>query len=117
MGEELTATCFGPTCSHKDPKATGCANDAKTLESVGGPQGRVLSLRYSPTCRAAWAKLEHGEVEDLIFINNDLGEQDGNEITSGTEAYTRMLNDKDTKAWASARAGGEGGFEFHTGKH
>jgi transcriptional regulator with XRE-family HTH domain len=46
-----------------DPKAAGCAADAITLQaqpvlSAAGRQLGAIHLRYSPACRAAWAKFE-----------------------------------------------------------
>lgn len=41
----------------RDPTATGCVNDARTIDSraVGG--GATIYLRYSPSCRTVWARI------------------------------------------------------------
>lgn len=48
--------CYGDYCSGKDPMATGCANDAVSVD--GTDLGwAYLSLRWSPTCKTNWARL------------------------------------------------------------
>jgi hypothetical protein len=48
------ASCYGNTCTGKDPVAMGCAGDARTIEQFTA--GFRVELRYSPRCDAAWAK-------------------------------------------------------------
>lgn len=48
--------CYGDYCSGKDPMATGCANDAVSVDGVDLGYG-YLSLRWSPTCKTNWARL------------------------------------------------------------
>ena len=54
------AGCYAASCEGKDPSALGCAADAYTVavvydDRLGYIEG--LELRYSPTCRANWARL------------------------------------------------------------
>src|SRR4051812_15510719 len=58
-----THSCRGSSCSGKDPHATGCDTDARTVGRVrpagGGP---LIQLRYSRKCRAAWSRMrDHSE--------------------------------------------------------
>jgi hypothetical protein len=55
--------CTASQCDYESPTQTGCSNDAITAEHIdlkewdlGGYYGTV-QLRYSPTCRTAWAKV------------------------------------------------------------
>lgn len=50
-------TCVSDGCYGKDPKATGCDSDARTVaeQGVSGSRG-MLQIRYSSTCQALWAK-------------------------------------------------------------
>lgn len=51
--------CRDKSCSNKNPHATKCDRDARTLDKVtpggGGPR---IELRYSKKCKAAWARME-----------------------------------------------------------
>lgn len=75
-------TCYGHYCSGKDPNATGCANDARTLggvvrleQAVIVPPGVVLywdvkgtlELRYSPTCKTKWARMKL--TDDVAYVS------------------------------------------------
>lgn len=55
----MAVSCWGDWCSGQDPMATGCAADAETLAWVDADAstGR-LELRWSPTCKTAWARWE-----------------------------------------------------------
>lgn len=81
-------TCFGPSCTGRNPNDTVCAADARTVDRLGGLKDSVpfsgtylyapglhhvtvavpVELRYSPRCRANWAKIRwlesgiHGEL-------------------------------------------------------
>jgi Protein of unknown function (DUF2690) len=55
----MAVSCWGDWCSGQDPMTSGCAADAETLAAVDADQsaGR-LELRWSPTCKTAWARWE-----------------------------------------------------------
>jgi hypothetical protein len=57
-------------------------------------------LRYSPTCRAAWAKVMEAEqgVEFWVATKNT-GQQQIN-YSYGATAYTKMVNDASTTSHA-----------------
>ncbi|MGA5824167.1 DUF2690 domain-containing protein, partial [Kitasatospora sp. NPDC094028] len=56
-------SCSGYSCDGWEPDQSGCANDAVTPsgESVAIMSGNAtvgwIELRYSPTCRTAWARV------------------------------------------------------------
>jgi len=52
--------CKRDSCTDKDPKAMGCAGDARTVREFSTINTRV-ELRYSPKCKAAWP-LDHDSV-------------------------------------------------------
>jgi hypothetical protein len=51
-------------CDGQDSVATGCGNDGVTLASVAVGTGTV-AVRYSPTCKSAWAHTTNGTVVTL----------------------------------------------------
>jgi hypothetical protein len=51
----VLATCSGTGCNYKDPQATGCATGAGNFDDWIYAGYRV-EYRYSPTCRAVWAR-------------------------------------------------------------
>lgn len=50
------ASCYGDWCSGQDPMATGCATDGRTIAYRGDIVGARLELRWSPSCKTAWAR-------------------------------------------------------------
>ncbi|MFD7162987.1 DUF2690 domain-containing protein [Streptomyces violascens] len=91
-------SCLGATCNGKNPAATTCANDART---VAGNQAPIdaMELRYSPSCRAAWGRFKISAPSgSKIEIKNKQGKK---YTTYGSgKFYSVMINDKDVKAWA-----------------
>ncbi|MCP1124302.1 YjfA family protein [Bacillus sp. 3103sda1] len=58
-----SGTTYAAVANGSDPIATGCARDAKTIPDLYNTSwysGAMVELRYSPTCRSAWAKLTLG---------------------------------------------------------
>jgi hypothetical protein len=93
------ATCLGPTCTGKDPNATGCASDARTVRSTS-VDGIAVELRYSPTCRAAWSRIRNGGSGDIARVENNIGQSYSRSITGGNDVYTPMVNDMNVTARA-----------------
>ena len=59
----LAASCVGTSCDKVDPVASGCVNDAVTLDQVSDVDGNgnhVVKLMWSRNCRAAWASSAGG---------------------------------------------------------
>lgn len=86
--------CQGVGCAHKDPKTTGCGKDARTLQTqVIGKV--VVYLRYSQTCRAAWAAITEGEPKDYATITDGTGDSETALIHWGYDNYSPMLSAAD----------------------
>ncbi|MER7848695.1 DUF2690 domain-containing protein [Kitasatospora sp. NPDC096077] len=94
-------SCYASSCTGLDPSTTICQNDAKTVDYTA-PDGDA-ELRYSPTCRAAWARAiaGGGRVPATIQIENTNHETFTALNTGDHTVYTRMVNDKDIQARAS----------------
>ncbi|MFJ2861418.1 DUF2690 domain-containing protein [Kitasatospora sp. NPDC087314] len=89
-----TPICQAVGCAHKDPKATGCGKDARTLQTdVIGKV--VVYLRYSQTCQAAWAAITEGQPKDYATITDGSGESETALIHWGYDNYSSMLDAAD----------------------
>lgn len=87
-------TCQAMGCAHKDPKATGCGKDARTLQTdVIGKV--VIYLRYSQRCQAAWAAITEGQPNDFATITSSTGESEQALIHWGYDNYSAMLSAAD----------------------
>ncbi|MFF1906098.1 DUF2690 domain-containing protein [Kitasatospora sp. NPDC058218] len=92
-----TPSCQAMGCSHKDPKATGCGADARTL--LTGNIGKVvIYLRYSQRCQAAWAAITEGAPNDYATITSSSGETETALIHWGYDNYSAMVNAADPSA-------------------
>lgn len=94
----------------KNPDTSGCTNDARTIYSrqLGDGNGHVSSatiqLRYSPYCKAAWAKLVNGWPADpgshvgcKVVVRREDGRAYSAVVDPGdTSAYTLMVDDDQT---------------------
>ena len=54
-------SCYGESCDGKDPAASICAADARTIQSgsaktESGKDYGLLELRYSPKCHSNWVR-------------------------------------------------------------
>ncbi|MCX5315895.1 DUF2690 domain-containing protein [Streptomyces sp. NBC_00154] len=85
-----TATCAGATCASMEPATTICSKDAVTA-SVGRKYGATVELRYSPHCRAAWAKMSRTSPEDRILITPKKGNTEEYRQRTGHDAHTPMV--------------------------
>ncbi|MFD8595926.1 DUF2690 domain-containing protein [Kitasatospora sp. NPDC059646] len=98
-----TASCSGIACLHKEPSNTICQYDAVTTAD-GRDFGVYVELRYSPICRASWARMDGGSPGDRIQVFGTEGsppelEEYGQQ--SGHTAHTKMVQ---APAPAGARA-------------
>ncbi|MGV9264341.1 DUF2690 domain-containing protein [Kitasatospora sp. NPDC003701] len=92
-----TPSCQAMGCAHKDPKATGCGADARTL--LTGNIGKVVVyLRYSDRCQAAWAAITEGAPNDYSTITSSGGETETALIHWGYDNYSAMVNAADPAA-------------------
>lgn len=87
-------SCYASSCNGLDPGKTTCANDAKTI-ATGNGSGNI-QLRYSPSCRAAWARLLWSSGAGTIEVNNDLHNRYKASVpaSGSVNVHTRMVNDK-----------------------
>lgn len=108
-------SCYASSCEGLDPAATICQNDARTVRA-NADWG--VELRYSPTCRTAWARYTNGMAFDFtLYVERQ--NADGTFSPSysipyhadGSVVWTRMVNDAGHVARACAR----GSFTVCTG--
>ncbi|MFD9339529.1 YjfA family protein [Streptomyces sp. NPDC060028] len=98
-------TCYATTCYGLDPIASHCVDDAVTIDDAV-LDGRIVRLRYSAECRAAWAQLWFGKPGDRAYVrsedNGKLVAVQSITVTpwDGNSVYTPMVNDKGLKAKA-----------------
>ncbi|MFC1415629.1 DUF2690 domain-containing protein [Streptacidiphilus cavernicola] len=86
-----TPDCVGVGCTGRDPQLTGCGADAVTL--LTGNVGKViLYIRYSPSCRAAWAKLTDAAPRDTATITTNAGQSAVALVHWGYDAYSPMVD-------------------------
>lgn len=98
--------CSGSACDGKDP-AVYCQSDADTVQSIRLGQA-LLELRYSLSCRAAWAKISNADWEPysqfasfaVIHRNSDGREYRCTVPSTGTSCYTPMVNDRNVTSYA-----------------
>jgi hypothetical protein len=98
-------TCTGSGCLGKNPMLYTCSQDAQTVRSASR-EGATIQLRYSPSCRSAWAREVNGRVGDFLWVRNPR-EQETTHITSGTSAFTLMVSDSGVTAAACMTLLGE----------
>jgi hypothetical protein len=100
------AGCYASSCEGKDP-AVYCQSDARTVQSLRLGQA-LLELRYSGSCRAAWARISnagydhHDQFTPWATVHRN---SDGREYTcsvprGGSSCYTRMVNDAGVTSYA-----------------
>ncbi|MEE1823164.1 DUF2690 domain-containing protein [Streptomyces sp. BE20] len=88
------AACQAVGCSHKDPKATGCGADARTVQTTN--IGKVVAyLRYSQKCQAAWAAITEGQPGNQAVVTTSAGETETALIHWGYDNYSAMVNAAD----------------------
>ncbi|MFJ8472552.1 DUF2690 domain-containing protein [Kitasatospora sp. NPDC094011] len=90
-------SCYASSCTGLDPATTTCANDAVTVSTDGN-----LELRYSPSCRAAWARDKYAVAGESVSVRNHQGDSwDYSTFTySGGSIWSAMVNDKDIQSQA-----------------
>ncbi|MGW7544403.1 DUF2690 domain-containing protein [Streptomyces sp. NPDC054770] len=102
------AGCYGSTCEGKDP-ATYCQSDAITPSNGAIWLGSAyVELRYSPSCRAAWARISRAAYvpQDqsapwvAVHRTSDGVEYPCTVLNGNTGCYTKMVNDIGVKSLA-----------------
>jgi hypothetical protein len=75
--------CYAASCSGLDPSTTNCVHDAYTGASQE-IEGGVLELRYSPSCKANWARYtQYGEETIGTWLREAIGKMG----RTGTKAW------------------------------
>lgn len=115
------AGCYGSSCEGKDPAAY-CQSDAITPSNGAHWLGPAyLELRYSPSCRAAWARIsrapyvpqDQSKPWAIVHRTSDGKEYPCSVPNGSTSCYTKMVNDIDVKSLA--KGGYDGGAQVWTG--
>jgi hypothetical protein len=85
--------CYAAGCKGKDPQSMGCSTDAITGAQKTTADGRIVQLRYSPACGAAWGRLQKSYVDDYVAVysNNGLGYY--YTYVDGSHTWTAMVQD------------------------
>ncbi|QOV40843.1 DUF2690 domain-containing protein [Streptomyces ferrugineus] len=104
-----TGGCWNWGCEGKNPAAY-CGGDARTVDSLrlGGRNGALLELRYSPSCEAIWARLSdaafdeiNAKAGDAKVVRNGSGKDYWCQVpVNGSSCYTEMLADHNMTAYA-----------------
>ncbi|MET9400530.1 DUF2690 domain-containing protein [Kitasatospora sp. NPDC002965] len=92
-GATATATCRADSCVHTEPNSTVCMNDAVTT-AQGRDFGVHVELRYSPGCRAAWARISGSSPGDRVQVFGREGtppDQEEYRQQTGRTAHTQMV--------------------------
>ncbi|MCQ8830091.1 helix-turn-helix domain-containing protein [Streptomyces malaysiensis] len=113
--------CRGQGCVGKDPGLMGCGMPSR-VRALGPPlrtsTGARLEFRYSAACAAAWARMWHSHIGDVIEVSSG-GEWRRAEVTDtyDTQEYvfTPMVDGTDrTKLRVCFEPGGGGTRECFT---
>lgn len=105
--------CVGAGCAGKDPEKMRCSAELATTAIDVTVGTALVEVRYSKTCKAAWARITQAAPGDTVRITGGgpgSGAQTGEVDTDG-DAYTPMVAVKsatEAKACATLRAGGQG---------
>jgi hypothetical protein len=95
-------SCSGSTCTGHPAASYTCVNDAEVIYSVNIVNGSTvvgnIQLRYSPSCRATWARvisnLGDGSSAKIISSDTAIPFQGCNGIGgAGTGCNTNMVDD------------------------
>ena len=84
--------CVGKDCQGKNPTSHGCDLDAYTA-ALREFDGSFIELRYSPSCRAGWARISHAEVGDIARVVPRKGSQsEERAISYDRDVFSMMMN-------------------------
>ncbi|MFJ9738341.1 DUF2690 domain-containing protein [Streptomyces sp. NPDC101166] len=120
-----TASCYGSSCEGKDPD-TYCSDDAKSPVAGVWLGQAFVELRYSPSCRAAWARISRASYDTrdqftpyaTVRRNSDGREYSCSVPVGGTSCYTRMVNDVNVTSFAKGMwDSGARTYEGHTSSY
>ncbi|MFJ6610883.1 helix-turn-helix domain-containing protein [Streptomyces sp. NPDC091289] len=82
--------CTDYECRNKDSQRVGCHLGAWTAAATWS--GRTyVELRYSPRCRAAWARITDAEVGDTARVEGPKGVNSQRSVTYENDIYSPMV--------------------------
>ncbi|MBN3932456.1 DUF2690 domain-containing protein [Streptomyces verrucosisporus] len=82
--------CTEYECRDKDSQRLGCHIGAWTAAATWS--GRTyIELRYSPRCRAAWARITDAEVGDTARVEGPKGVHNQRSVTYENDTYSPMV--------------------------
>ncbi|PCG84982.1 hypothetical protein CIB93_16690 [Streptomyces sp. WZ.A104] len=82
--------CIEFECRNKDSQRVGCHLGAWTAAATWS--GRTyVELRYSPRCRAAWARITEAEVGDTARVEGPRGVRSQRAVTYENDVYSPMV--------------------------
>jgi hypothetical protein len=85
--DKVAAACRAGGCRGLDPYREKCDNDAVAVHRLRA-YGHVLTLQYSPACRASWAQIDTPEATAGLRISTTGGDEQP-AVAGG--AYTAMV--------------------------
>ncbi|MGV9251131.1 DUF2690 domain-containing protein [Streptomyces sp. NPDC003697] len=85
--DEAAAGCRPAGCRGLDPYRESCDRDSVVVHRLRA-YGRVLTLRYSPACRASWAEVDTAAATAGLRIATTGGDQ---QTATDGGAYTAMV--------------------------
>ncbi|QNS04555.1 helix-turn-helix domain-containing protein [Streptomyces xanthii] len=101
--------CVGDSCTGKDPEAMGCGGDLAANGAEIRSGTTVVQVRYSKTCKAAWARVQGAAPGDSVVLQSGTeSSKKGLVGKADTDAYTPMLavgSAADAKACATLATG------------
>lgn len=114
-GTASAVSCYGDYCSGKDPQATGCAADggmarASYIWDSAQGRSRKLELRWSPTCKTTWARIQIANeswfgptLPKYLWVTQEKTNYTQWYVSNnGTWAWTRQIYSPRLCAWAGA---------------
>ncbi|MFE6975333.1 DUF2690 domain-containing protein [Streptomyces sp. NPDC057682] len=102
--------CSGSDCAGEDPERMGCGGEHARTLSTATVGTRIVEVRYSETCSAAWARITKGAPGDTVEISAGAKGQKG-AVDTAAEVYTPMVAVKrtaDVRACATLATGTKG---------
>ncbi|MER7661312.1 DUF2690 domain-containing protein [Streptomyces sp. NPDC096193] len=82
--------CSGAACTGRDLETMGCGGEFATTASSATIGGSLVEVRYSKTCRAAWARITRATAGDLVRITVTGRAAQQGLVDEDTDAYTPM---------------------------
>ena len=86
----LRTRCFQDSCGGKNPNDMGCAGDAWTA-ALTRVHGVYVELRYSDSCKAAWARISWGSPGDTAKVVANDGASYQEHVHYDTDVYSPMV--------------------------